>query len=235
MSASALSGSSGGLTAAASSLALAEVARERAGLYRLLATLFRTEPSRDLLVSLREDEIRDALREAGMRLEDSFFTDPIDTQFDELAVDFTNLFLLPGVMLSPHESVQLAGGSGLLRGPETAVVRDYYDHVGFSVDESTPMEPDHLSIELEFLGHLASEEAEAREADDAQRALDALRYQEDFLKRHLGRWVFPFLDKVAEKCETAFYAELARLCSDFLVEQRELLPQLIDQGSSSEA
>ena len=202
---------------------------DRASLCRLLATLFRDSPGPELLRSLRGSDLRDALEKSGVTLEEEFFSGDVDTLAERLAVDFTDLFLLPGTLISPHESVQLEGGSGLLRGPETARVKRYYEAVGFIVDESSPMEPDHISIELEFLGHLASEEAEAREAGDGARAADALRYQADFLQRHLGRWAYRFLDRVERASGSDFYREIARLTSDFLTELQQQLPAAIEE------
>lgn len=223
---------SGGREAAAPTRALAEAARERAALYELLATLFRRQPNRDTLVALRTPELRAALAQAGIALPESFFGTELETLGDELAVAFADLFLVPGLLISPHESVQRKGGSGLLRGPETAAVRDYYDYVGFRVDESSPMEPDHVSIELEFVGHLAAEEAAAWEAGLPQRALDALRYQNDFLERHLGAWANDFMTKIEHRTSNAFYRQLAALTGALLKEQQALLPPLIAEMES---
>ncbi|WP_260294643.1 TorD/DmsD family molecular chaperone [Sedimenticola hydrogenitrophicus] len=220
---------SGDRRVAASTLAMAGLARERAALYGLLATLFRHQPNQQLLLSLRSTELREALTLAGMNLDEDFFNADVDELSDELAVEFTHLFLLPGHLISPHESVQLKGGSGLLRGPETARVREYYTAVGFEIDPATPMEPDHVSIELEFLGHLAGEEASAWESGDSGKASDALHYQQDFLEKHPGRWLFDFLQKVESESGSDFYRGLARLTADLCAEQQELLPQLINR------
>lgn len=214
---------------------MAETARERAALYGLLATLFRNKPSRQTLLSLRSAEMREALNVAGMVLPERFFSMHVDELEESLAVAFTDLFLLPGRLISPHESVHRKGGSGLLRGPETAQVRDYYTATGFEVDQATPMEADHISIELEFLGHLSAEEAKAWEAGDSGKAGDALRYQEDFLNRHPGQWIFDFLTRVEERDRSYFYGELARLTQAVCKEQQRSLRQLIEQTERYDA
>ena len=219
----------GGGEATAYAREMAELAKNRAALYDLLATLFRHNPSRQTLLSLRSEEMREALSLAGMRLPETFFSENVDKLTETLAVAFANLFLLPGRLISPHESVQRKGGSGFLRGPETAHVRDYYASVGFEVDRATPMEADHVSIELEFLGHLAAEEAKAWESDHPGKAGDALRYQEDFLNRHTGQWIFDFLARVESRDRSGFYRELARLTHDLCKEQLAYLPLLIKQ------
>jgi TorA maturation chaperone TorD len=214
---------------------MAEMARERAALFGLLASLFRNRPSRQTLLSLRSAQMREALNVAGMALPESFFSMDVDELTESLAVAFSDLFLLPGRLISPHESVQRKGGSGLLRGPETAQVRDYYAAAGFEVDPASPMEADHISIELEFMGHLCSEEAKAWEADESGKAGDALRYQEDFLNRHPGQWIFEFLIRVEESDQSEFYGELARLTRAVCQEQQTSLPRLIEQAARHDA
>lgn len=226
---------SGGSGAATYTREMAELARNRAALYDLLATLFRHNPSRQTLLSLRSAEMREALRLAGMRLPETFFSENVDKLMETLAVAFTNLFLLPGRLISPHESVQRKGGSGFLRGPETVRVGDYYASVGFEVDQATPMEADHVSIELEFLGHLAGEEAKAWESGNPGKASDALHYQEDFLNRHTGQWIFDFLARVESRDRSGFYRELAHLTHDLCKEQLAYLPQLIEQSEQCDA
>jgi putative dimethyl sulfoxide reductase chaperone len=226
---------SGGSGAAAYPREMAESAKNRAALYELLATLFRHNPSRQTLLSLRTTEMREALSLAGMRLPETFYSENVDELAQTLAVAFTNLFLLPGRLISPHESVQRRGGSGFLRGPETVRVRDYYAAVGFEVNRTTPMEADHVSIELEFLGHLANEEAKAWQSGNPGKASDALRYQEDFLNRHTGQWIFDFLARVESRDRSGFYCELARLTHDLCKEQLAYLPQLIEQSEQPDA
>ncbi len=206
----------------------AALAGDRASLCRLLATLFRDAPGPELLRSMRGGALRDALEQSGVALDEAFFGSDIDALAERLAVDFAGLFLLPGTLISPHESVQLEGGSGLLRGPETAQVKRYYEVAGFLIDDATPMEPDHLSIELEFLGQLAAAEAEAWEAGDTGKAVDALRFQVDFLQRHLGRWAGPFLDRVERAAGSGFYREFARLTSGFVAELQQGLPAVVE-------
>jgi TorA maturation chaperone TorD len=118
----------------------------------------------------------------------------------------------------------------LLRGPETARVREYYERAGFAVDEQVKMEPDHVSIELEFLGHLAEREAEARERADHSRVSDLLHYQDDFLRRHLGRWAFDFLERVARRDASGFYRETGRLTGALLRDLQQAFPELLAEA-----
>ncbi len=195
-------------------------ARARASLFELLTSFFRDEPSESTLEAMRSSPFRDALKEAGMELEEAFFSEDIKSLREKLMVEFAELFLVPGSLISPHEAVQVSGGSGQLRGPETAQVKRYYEGLGFEVDETTPLEPDHISIEAEFLRHLCEQEANAWAQGDRAKAIDALRYQQDFLNRHLGKWAFGFLGKIEQNATHSFYRELARLTRAFLDEEK---------------
>ncbi len=205
-----------------SSGAVWKVPEEYAALLRLLAVFFREEPSPDILQTMRSPAMYKALTEAGMRLNEEFFTSELEQLAESLAVEFANLFLLPGSLISPHESVQVKGGSGLLRGPETACVKEYYEYVGFQMDEDCHMEADHVSIELEFMAHLAEEEASALKAGDDSKARDAVRYQDDFLCRHLGKWIFGFLSRIEQKTGSDFYREVVRLTYALLHRQHQI-------------
>ena len=212
-----------------STLAMAKQARDSAFLLGLLATLFREKASQATLQVLREEGMSDALRQAGMELDERFFSLDVMELADSLAVEFTSLFLLPGSLISPHESVQLKGGSGLLRGPETAQVKEYYEMTGFEIHESVCMEPDHLSIELEYLRHLNEEAYAAWSSGDTNHALDALRYQKEFLEKHLCRWFPEFKRRIEEANISDFYQQVVQLTAAFLADQEAILPDLIEQ------
>ena len=184
---------------------------ERSRLYGLLATVFRREPSAEFLCQMKTPELVVALAGAGVDLGDEFGTGSIADQAEALAVEYTRLFLGPGGHISPHESVQLKRGSGILWGPETSAVRHAYREAGYDLGESEADIPDHLSVELDFLSLLAAEEAEAWKSKDRDRASKLLRLQHDFISQHLGKWVAPFCNKVSEQAEFAFYPAFAGL------------------------
>jgi len=198
----------------------ADEASGRARLLGLLASLFRDHPDTELLEHLRTNELQTVFSDLGVDLGEDFRQLSVEQLAEHLAAEFSELFLLPGFLISPHESVQVPGGKGLLRGPETTFVANYYATVGFSLDDSTPMEPDHFSIELEFLSHLAGLEADCSLQQDLQTLKDLQRYQKDFLQRHLGRWSTVFLDKVVEGTKEPFIGKLRFLPGIFWTRSR---------------
>jgi len=202
-------------------------ARSRARLLGLLASLFREQPSCELLKHLRKRELQAIFSELDVDLGVDFRTLPVEQLAEQLAVEFTELFLLPGYLISPHESVQVPGGKGLLRGPETTFVANYYKTAGFELDDSTPMEPDHVSIELEFFAHLATLEADSLQQENLAAVQQISCYQKDFLQRHLGRWSAVFLNKVADVTKAPFYREIALLTRDFLDQELDRLAGVV--------
>jgi len=189
---------------------------ERSHLYSLLATIFRNEPSCELLSYLQSPEMASVLSEASVSLGEGFETAEVSNLAEQLVVDFTVLFLGPGHHISPHESVQLKRGSGILWGPETSAVRRAYRTAGFDVDEASHLIPDHISVELDFLSHLTKIESDAWAEQNDNQIAEVLRLQHDFLSGHLGKWVGAFCAKVRESGESDFYCSFANLLRDFL-------------------
>lgn len=205
---------------AISSEDLAGTAIQRSQLYSFLAEIFRKEPPAELLEKIRSEEMMTVLAENGVHLDASFLETPIEQLTEDLAVEYTWLFLGPGGHIAPFESIQLKDGSGKLQGPETDAVRSYIEAAGFDYSGDFHEMPDHVSMELEFLGHLTRLEAEAWERDDAAKAKNCREFQLDFLKKHAGRWIGDFCSRVKKTANSAFYAEIAELTAAFLQLER---------------
>jgi len=195
---------------------LARSAIERSRLYGLLATVFRHEPSVEFLRQMKTPELVAALANSGIDLGYTFEAANAAHLVDDLAIEYTRLFLGPGRHISPHESVQLKRGSGMLWGPETPVVRQAYRDAGFEIGESETKIPDHISVELDFLSLLTTDEAAAWEADDQGRLVEILKFQHSFIARHLGKWVSAFCTKVRGEAELPFYAAFAEILQGYL-------------------
>lgn len=142
-------------------------------------------------------------------LDAGLFEDALDEQptLDALAVEHTRLFVGPGDHpCPPYESVYRDAESGddlgPVMGPSTDAVRRWYLEYGLAPDESWTDLPDHVSVELEFAGHLA-----ATGEDDAL---------EQFADEHLREWLPAFLDRVEESTREPFYAVLAAATRELL-------------------
>jgi len=190
----------------------------RGNLYELLSTVFRRPLDARRLERLRAPEMLAAMAAAGVDPGEDFIGGDSDTVLDQLAIDYTQLFHGPMDRIAPYESLQLGNGDELMGAPAGEVCR-FMAEVGFSVAPETGELPDHISVELAFMGELAHREAEALEADDQKTAALAVSLQRRFLAAHLGRWAEPFAGKVSERAATPFYAAVAGLLRGFIADE----------------
>ena len=194
----------------------AGTAMERSNLHGFLAAIFRQEVTKELLQQLKSPQFQDALSVAGVNLDADFLQGPEERLLEDLAVEYTALFLGPGGHISPHESVQIEPGSGLLWGPSTAEVRNFIEAAGFRYDPDFHGIPDHVSVELEFMKELTRLESVAWEKGNPDEARNCLEFQQEFLSTHLCRWIYTFCRKVEATAELPFYVEMARLTAAFI-------------------
>jgi len=83
---------------------------------------------------------------------------------EDLAVEFTRLFIGPGPHISPHESVNTETHDvkeAALWSAQTVKVKKFIEAAGLEYDDSFSGMPDHVTAELEFMQRLAAKEAEA--------------------------------------------------------------------------
>lgn len=175
---------------------------------RALAWLHAEERSPQLLLELKSKGFPDslalvranepasmAMSEALASLSGNGTATPVSCA-DELAADYSAIYLTHALRASPHESVWLDEDNLMLQGP-TFAVRDFYRRHGIQATDWRQRADDHLVNELEFVA-LLLERREDREA--------AL-----FLKTHLLAWLPLFAERVNQRAATKFYAALANL------------------------
>ncbi len=201
-----------------------------AGIYGLLATFLAAEPNRDLLVHLQTPALRDLFTELGIDLGESFYTKDKEDLLEELAVEFTGLFIGPGRFISPHESVHHTredGDYGKLWGADTVAVKKYIEATGLSYQSEFGGMPDHIAAELEFMQKLEERYAQAVEDNETELAQNLTQIKNRFLSEHLLVWAPEFCEKVMANANFPFYREIARVARDFLQQEGELLDQSI--------
>jgi TorA maturation chaperone TorD len=210
-----------------------------AAFYFLFARLFREPPSEELLRLIVDDRLLtiaerwgDSQRHCRADALLDLAEDPAwPAHAEEIAVEYARLFAVPGDQaVRPYESVYcdtlaidtttacspyfdpepIVGGlTGFLHGPSANAVRDAYQHAGFSVEPGCHELPDHLAIELEFMGRLL----ERGEVDQAN----------TFFTNHLGRWAFRCLNDIKQEASAGFYRAAADALAVFLHREREVL------------
>lgn len=200
------------------------VAKHRSDIYGLLAVLYRQEPTRDLLKRVRDPQFLEVLSQWGGELENDFLNRPEGELLEEMAVEYTRLFLGPGRHVSPHESVHHEredGKWGQLWGASTVEVKKFIEATGLEYKIQYQGLPDHISLELELLEALTRREEEAWAKDDEEGARRCLDVERRFLDEHLLRWVTPFCDKVIAAAELSFYRSLASFTKRFIEFDRQ--------------
>ena len=193
-----------------------EAAHARSHLYALLATIFRGEPSAELLRRLRDPALRRSLAEAGVDLGGEFDGRAEDDLIEELAVEYARLFLGPGPHIAPYASTHLGGEGAGLWGPATVWVKRFIRDAGFDYSDGYRDLPDHISVELEFMGEMTAREARALEHHDPDEAKRIGEIEAEFVADHLAIWVPAFCEKVGSTSELNFYRVMARLAADFI-------------------
>lgn len=136
------------------------------------------------------------------------------TSLETLSKEYARLITNPDrCPVALYESLHR---QGCLMGRITRDVERHYRSSGL-----TPVDgelPDHASVELAYLGHLAATEAEAHTGGDRQLVARLRREQRDFLRMHAHTWL-PDVGLVMAAASDPFYAAVGRLLSGFLTEE----------------
>lgn len=204
---------------------MSDTALARSRIYGLLATLFRAEPSDAFLAELKGPEFSGVFSDLGSDLGDELQAKSEAALKEELAVEYTRLFLGPGPHISPHESVFVEADSGVggLWGKKTVEVKKFIEAAGLSYGSDYTGLPDHVSVELELVQRLAEWEAGKWAESDADGARYCLGVEKRFIEEHLGKWVPELCDQVAARADLPFYREMAGVTKKFLeYEQRTI-------------
>jgi putative dimethyl sulfoxide reductase chaperone len=183
----------------------ASPAAARADTYRLLARLCLAEVDARLLAALRQTA------EFGPSLvgED-------EALLAALRAEYARLFLLNAV---PYESVYV-DEQMMLNTAATALVVAAYREGGYSPAGQVGA-PDHVGLELAFVGHLAAVEAAVLSGGDTDGLARQRTLQRRFLTDHLGRWAPIWATAVQRLARHAFYAALAEVARDYVLAELE--------------
>ena len=205
------------------------LAGQRGSIYGLLATVYRREMTSDLLHQIKDPQFLGVLSDLGIELNNGFFRKPDKELLEDLAVEYTRLFLGPGKHISPHESVhhkKEGTQSGQLWGESTAEVKKIVEASGLEYKTEYTGLPDHISVELEFMQHVVMREEQAWKDDDKETALLCQENGKKFVDEHLFRWIPKFCEEVITEADLPFYREMARLTRTFIEFEKQELNKL---------
>jgi len=207
-----------------------------AGVYGLLATIFAKEIGKTMLDKLREPSLREAFAELGLDSGEAFYTGDANRLLEDLAVEFTGLFIGPGNFISPHESVHHVredGDYGRLWGADTVAVKKIVEAAGLNYQDDFAGMPDHIAAEFEFMQKLEERYAQALQESEQELADHILQIKNRFFTEHIVSWVPDFMEKVADKATMQFYREMARLSQRFIDQEMQLIQRNSEVSSTA--
>jgi DMSO reductase family type II enzyme chaperone len=187
----------------------------------------------ELVASPHEVDPRAALRERiGLgeavphaRALEPLLAEVAGTELDRLRAEYSGLFEVgsQGPPAPIREDLQ----TGQRGGTREEVVR-FYDYFGYVLDGKFAWQPDHLSVELEFMHYLCYREAQA--GNDAD-ALSFQLAQADFSARHLAAWLPTLAANVDKIAAGALYARVVAAVRDFVAADQDWqLATIVDAG-----
>ena len=201
---------------------------------QMLAVLHDREPSQALIEALRSSSFPESLgltleSERGVKAQQLLketldaLPESLDEETqDELAVDYADIYLTYNYRAAPCESVWIDDEN---LGCQLSMfqVREWYERHGLAAPDWRKRPDDHLVMQLQFAAHLIDPSTEG-ELDEAAR----------FLDEHLLRWLLPFGERVARRCNTPFFAGVALLTAAYGEELRELLAEILGEPRPSQ-
>lgn len=197
-----------------------QTTRARGLCYRFLSACY-CLPEDDFLGSEEFEAFSAALGELGS--EATGAAEDLARAYDEterqaLRIEYSRLFIGPFKLPAPpYGSCYLDDGRQLM-GDSTLDVVKRYQEAGVDVESGKGDVPDHIGIELEFMGYLVQLEDESAGDDDTAGLRDTLAKQASFLEKHLCAWVPIFAEKLAEDTDSEFYKSLVAATDTFLAE-----------------
>jgi TorA maturation chaperone TorD len=193
-----------------------KLARSRSGMYRFLASIFLEKPAAEFVANLKSGDLYKTLSSQvppegglnefsdGLRDIEGYSRKNKDRPFKELQleleVEWTRLFRGVSDKSSPpppYESVYQGGGR--LLGEHTVDVMADYAKGMVEVSKDLGEAPDHIGVELEFMGLLCEKESNAWSKRDFKTAIEHLEMEKGFLGKHVSRWLPKLCKEVAGK------------------------------------
>ncbi len=165
---------------------------------------------------MKETGSLEVLAAAGIAFGPEFLDHPEEDLLEDLAVEYTRLFIGPGSHIPPYASVHLGGKGASLWGTSAVQVQRFIKAAGFEYRPDYHDLPDHVSIEFEFMQEVTKKEAQAWHEKDFQQIANSRNIEKEFISKHVWRWVPVFCEKVVGEAELPFYGEMAKLTRRFI-------------------
>ena len=196
-----------------------DVADHRGHIYGLLALMYRQEVTPELLSQVKDPRFLGVFADLDIDGIEALLQSSEEKLIEDLAVEYTRLFLGPGKHISPLESIhhhRENGDWGTFWGSSAVDVKKFIEATGLNYQPDYKGFPDHISVEFELMEALIQREVKAWSEHDERTAIRCLEVQQKFLENHIGRWVPSFCEKVIKEARLPFYRAVAELTQRFI-------------------
>jgi TorA maturation chaperone TorD len=201
----------------------------RSDTYWLLSSVYSQEPDESFIEHINSSSLHQILAGGG-RWDKGFWTQPVQKISEDLAVEYTRLFLGPKNHIPPFESLYnyKEGEVRQIWGSATVEVKRIIESSGLSFREDYGSIPDHICIEMEFMQKLVKKEAQLWEEQKYDSQLDrTIELEKKFIDEHLNIWIPDFCQKVMEASKMDFYRNFAEFTIDFIMNEKEEVENLL--------
>ncbi len=153
-------------------------------------------------------------------LQNEIIQDIAEITFEDFESGFIRTFDT-GATSPPYEGFY----TGDLRTAVLIGVSEFYKQFGLTMSRKKGKHehPDHICAELEFLHFLTFKEAQVVKEENHELLMVYRIAQKDFLEHHLIQWVPKFHERLQNSARLSFYTGLARITSEFLAMDMELI------------
>lgn len=191
--------------------------------YFFLSQLYNYYAIKDIAKMLKDGKFIKSIQEnnsEGFKLMKKYIKEvaekkSYDELVEDLQVEHTGLFVMPKFVKGrPYESFYL-DKEQKVGARVTINVEKFYRSVGAEFSTIDDL-PDFIGIELEFMHFLCSKEREAWERGDIKQALNALRWEEAFIREHLGKWAIKYCRDFYKDATSDFFRAVSKLTEEFL-------------------
>ncbi|TJW09705.1 TorD/DmsD family molecular chaperone [Parvibacter caecicola] len=210
-----------------------ELLRNRAALYRMLATLYFKPLSSEQIEALASSDFSSLATEENSPFAEAYADLGGALRLrhtgtkEQLAADYTGAFYgirtHKGRTAQPFESLFRTGGKAELMGEARSEVYRELKRQKLKVPDGIDLPEDHLSFIFEYLGLLCDQAATLLQSGNHAEGEAILETQRDFFVAHVDSWINSFIAQGRLMVETRFYRGVLKLTEAFVAEEKELL------------
>lgn len=205
--------------------------------YNFLKSIFLSEPTKDLIKLILEENIvnnlpfqeEKKLIDEGVNEIKNFLSEKdilSDKNFEDLHWDYTRMFIGPDKLLAPPWESAYLNEERLLFQEQTMKVRMEYIKHSF-ISQNHGYEPDdHIGLELDFMSKLSEKLLEAYEKSKEEEFIEVLKSGQSFLNNHLLKWCDMFTKDIVNNSNTGFYRGIAKILNGYLNLDNEIIESI---------